>query len=258
MLTESDIDFIKNLLYESNFIAKSYRLEGLEVSLKPDKSFVSNADIAISKYLSENLAKIDIDAHIISEEGDLSFDRGEVFWLVDPIDGTRGYVKGYDLYSVNIALIHKGVPIFGFISIPESGYIYYTDIAGNLVVETKNGIENPPPSIELKAVLSGDPAQKSISDQLMKQYNIRHYEYIPSSVKFCLIASGEADLYPRHGRTMEWDTAAGSALIKASGGIVRDLDGNDLVYNKDGLVNKGFIAYSKRLFKICELDKNNE
>lgn len=249
MLSKNDIDKIKDCLYECNSIARECRAKGLEISYKEDKSPVTNADIEISKYIRETLLKLYPDLEVICEEGDGKKPVNENFWLIDPIDGTRGYVKGYNIYSINIALVIAKNAEYGFITVPESDRIYYTDENKNLLVEEAGKFVEVERPEEYKAVLSGDHSQRARAHEIMMQHDIANYEYIPCSVKFCLVAAGEADIYPRYGTTMEWDTAAGSALIKAAGGIVNDLDGYELLYNKDGLENKGFIAYSKRLIE---------
>jgi len=247
MLSESDIESIKQIIIESSHLARELRKAGLEITHKADKSPVSNADLAISALINSGLSKLYPDIKIICEEGENKLAGEKEFWLVDPIDGTRGYIKDYDIYSINIALVIGNYARYGFISIPESGRIYYTDSQGAFRIEGEDAIA-PKRGREYKAVLSGDYSQKAMAHNIMEQHNITSYEYIPCSAKFCLIASGEADLYPRYGRTMEWDTAAGSAIVRASGGIVADVKGfNEMQYGKEDLVNTGFIAYSQRL-----------
>ncbi len=245
MLSESDIKKIKSFLYEANSMALWHLKSGLEILYKNDHSPVTNADIAISKYLTESLSNIIPGVPVISEEGDEE-QVGDLFWLVDPIDGTKGYIKGKDLYTVNIGLISHAKPIYGFVSQPSSNMLYYTAAPDLLKIE-HDGSEYPPSEItsDLKAVISHDSGKDT--KEIMEKHGISSYEILSCSIKFCLVASGDADLYPRFGRTMEWDTAAGHALINAAGGKLCDLEGNILTYGKEGLVNEGFIAYSKRL-----------
>lgn len=248
MLTKSDIQKITNCLYECNSIARDLRSKGLEISYKKDKSPVTNADTAISKHIASILTELYPEIDIICEENEVRNSDGEYFWLIDPIDGTRGYIKNHNIYSVNIGLVKGDIAQYGFISVPDSERIYYCDENQKLQLEeSRKIIDIQEPSGEFKAVLSGDYSQKAKAHEIMRMHEITNYEYVPCSVKFCLIAIGAADIYPRYGRTMEWDTAAGSALIKASGGIINDLEGYELGYSKDDLVNEGFIAYSKRL-----------
>jgi 3'(2'), 5'-bisphosphate nucleotidase len=245
MLSKSDIEKIKVLLYEANNMAKYYRNKGLDISYKKDNSPVTNADIAISEYLVKELAHITPEIQIISEESTYNMPEQDLFWLIDPIDGTRGYIKGNNLYTVNIGLVSKNIPLYGFITIPETDMLYYTETPDLLKIE-RDGMEVSLPQKEnLQAVIS--EVDHQIAMDIVAKHGITEYKYFPCSAKFCFIASGEADLYPRCGATMEWDTAAGGALINASGGTIVDFDGKIMSYGKENLVNKGFIAYSKRL-----------
>ncbi|MGV2432115.1 MAG UNVERIFIED_CONTAM: 3'(2'),5'-bisphosphate nucleotidase CysQ [Rickettsiaceae bacterium] len=254
MLSKNNIDLIKALLYEANSVAKQCRQNGLEVSCKSDDSCVTNADIAIGKFLKSEIAKITPEIQIICEEEPES-PKSDTFWLIDPIDGTNGYIHGDSLYAINVCLVIKNIPLYGFISVPESDHIYYNYDQDGIKIEYSGKdmqlVTNN--QNKLKALISYEPLEREKSIAIIKKYNIDNYKYIPCSIKFCLIASGIADLYPRYGRTMEWDTAPGSALINASGGIILDMEGNTLSYGKENLENKGFIAYSKRLAEMHKL-----
>ncbi len=245
MLSKNDINRIKEIILGASDIATDIVNSGIEVTIKSDGSPVTNGDIAVSKYIMEHLSALS-DLPIISEEEEIPLDFGRSFWLVDPIDGTRSYIKGEPLYTVNIGLILDGIPVFGFVKNPATGHLYYTSETGEMIIECQGEqVFCNSDARDLKAVISTH-ASSSIKD-IMAQHDITSYEVIPGAIKFCIIASGDADLYPRHGNTMEWDTAAGHALIRAVGGEIFDLEGNVLQYGKPELLNKGFIAYSKRL-----------
>lgn len=247
MLSKSDIERIKSIILEASDIATKIANTGIEVSYKSDGSPVTNADMAVSKHIIEHLKHVIHDMPIISEEEDYPTNFYKDFWLVDPIDGTRSYIKGDPVYTVNIGLVLNGVPVFGFIKNPATRHLYYTSETGEMVIEVEGKkTSRSSDGGDLKAVISSN-ANSAIKEIIMRN-DIVSYEIIPGAIKFCIIASGNADLYPRHGSTMEWDTAAGHALIKASGGEIFDLDGNILQYGKPDLLNKGFIAYSKRLY----------
>jgi 3'(2'), 5'-bisphosphate nucleotidase len=246
MLSKNDIDKIKEIILEASDIATSIIVSGVEVTYKSDGSPVTNGDIEVSKYIMKHLRDVIPGMPIISEEEEIPENFGRNFWLVDPIDGTRSYIKGEPLYTVNIGLILDGVPVFGFVKNPATGHLYYTSETGEMIIECQG--EQVPCNMDprdLKAVISTH-ASSSIKE-IIQQHDIISYEIIPGAIKFCIIASGDADLYPRHGNTMEWDTAAGHALIRAVGGEIFNLEGGVLQYGKPQLLNNGFIAYSKRL-----------
>jgi 3'(2'), 5'-bisphosphate nucleotidase len=248
MLSKNDISRIKEIILGASDIATDIANSGIEVTIKSDGSPVTNGDIAVSKYIMEHLGALS-DLPIISEEAEIPSDFGRSFWLVDPIDGTKSYIKGEPLYTINIGLILDGIPAFGFVKNPATGHLYYTSETGAMLIEHQGSpVFCRTDMRDLKAVIS-TYASSSIKD-VMAKHDIASYEVIPGAIKFCIIASGDADLYPRHGNTMEWDTAAGHALIRAVGGEILNLEGTILQYGKPELLNqKGFIAYSKRLLK---------
>lgn len=244
MLSYNDILKIKNIMMEAEDIVCSIKKSGIEVSYKKDNSPVTNADIKVSKHIVAKLKHF-IDVPVISEEEDFPPFDGKSFWLVDPIDGTKSYIKGEPLYTINLGLIIDGVPIYGFIQNPSTHYLYYTPKPDQMLIEHDGEtVEYGNNSSGMKAVVSTNINEPM--NQLMKDHAIESYEVIPGTIKFCLLASGEADLWPRPGVTMEWDTAAGHALMKAVGGEVLDFNGNVLQYAKRDFANNGFIAYSKR------------
>jgi 3'(2'), 5'-bisphosphate nucleotidase len=245
-LTRTEILQIRGLLRSSAEIAEDIARSDLKVLEKSDGSPVTNADIEISKYILQHLQTITPNIPIISEEEESPDDFGNNFWLVDPIDGTKSYINGVPLYTINLGLIVEGIPKYGFVINPSTGHLYSTSESCELEI-TCNGesIEIQKNSGPLKALLSTYDGKKAT--ELLERHNIKLYEVIPGALKFCLLAAGHADLYPRFGETMEWDTAAGHALIKASGGEIFDLNGKVLQYGKPDLLNEGFVAYSQRL-----------
>jgi len=246
MLSKNDITKIKEIILGASSIATHISKSGIEISYKSDGSPVTNGDIEVSRFIMQHLDKILPDIPIISEEEEWPIDFGRTFWLIDPIDGTRSYIKGEPLYTINIGLIIEGIPIFGFVKNPATGHLYYTSDTGEIMIECQGEqVFCNTDHRDLKAVISSYVSPDI--REIIEKHDITSYEIIPGAIKFCIIASGDADLYPRHGETMEWDTAAGHALIRAAGGEIFDLEGNVLQYGKPRLLNKGFIAYSKRL-----------
>lgn len=225
------------------------RARGMTVREKDDRSPVTDADEAANRLIVDRLTAAAPDIPIVAEESVAENDIPEVgdrFWLVDPLDGTREFVAGRDEFTVNIALIENGRPVLGVVGVPVRDEIYL-GIFGD---GARHAIGNQPhQSIAARQVPeSGAIAVATRShgnpetDAWLTKEKIEKSVRAGSSVKFCLLAAGKADVYPRFGRTMEWDTAAGHAVLSAAGGSVRTLDGVDLTYGKKGMENPNFIA----------------
>jgi 3'(2'), 5'-bisphosphate nucleotidase len=253
---ELAIEFGK-ITSEAGTVIMSIRASGVSVNRKSDGSPVTQADIQAERLIRERLAAIMPDVSIIAEES-YQAERGaaapERFLLVDPLDGTREFVSGQDEFTVNIALVEAGVPVVGAICVPARGDIYLggsTAARAEVQPGRSFGVESlreirtsPVPSSGLRAVGSRshmDPETEKFVRELAAT------EMVPagSSIKFCLVARGDADVYPRLAPTMEWDTAAGHAILSAAGGFVLNLDGAPLRYGKTdaGYKNSGFVAW---------------
>lgn len=243
---EELIQSLKELIVYTGQLAVSHKAKGLTVENKEDDSPVTNADKEISKIIIEKLKVLTPDIEIISEEEPPINLKADTFWLVDPIDGTRSYVRGEETYTVNIGLIKNNIPTLGLIYIPEMQKLYYVDANGNLKIEHA-GIAQTIPEIlknnNYKAVVSSHYSNR-LTRRFLKDYSINEVMNIPSSIKLCLVAEGSADIYPKFGQTMEWDIAAGHALIRATGGDVVDLSGHTLTYGKPHFENPHFLACS--------------
>ncbi len=240
------IKSLKNLITEAGKIALIRRDSGLVVSYKKDDSSVTNADKEISDFIYNGLKALTPNIPVICEERNISVVNESQFWLIDPIDSTKSYIKGQDSYTVNIALINNSMPIIGFIYQPSMHRLYYTNADNALIVE-QNGIEvsfDILPKDHYSAVISSC-ITNSDTKKFLNKYLITEVVTVASSIKLCLVAEGKADIYPKFGPTMEWDIAAGHALIKANGGNIVDLEGNELVYQKKNFQNPHFYAYSR-------------
>jgi 3'(2'), 5'-bisphosphate nucleotidase len=170
------------------------------------------------------------------------------FWLVDPLDGTKEFLAHRDEFTINIALIDSGSPVLGVVYAPALGRLFAAE-PGTAFVEDREGRQevaarNPPPdgATVVSSRSHGDPEALA---RFESKRPIKDSITIGSSLKFCLVATGEADLYPRFGRTMEWDTAAGDAVLRAAGGRVTDLEGRPLTYGKPGYENPHFVAWGR-------------
>lgn len=237
-------------------IMEIYGQDDFDVRSKSDESPVTAADEAADALISEGLRAAFPDLMLVTEEqAETHSARGDTFLIVDPLDGTKEFVHRRGEFTVNIALVEGGVPTRGVVYAPAKGRLFYTDAEGRSVEET--GALDPDRAGETAALAAKAPegsglmvvASKSHRDQAtddyIARYDLRDMTSAGSSLKFCLVASGEADLYPRLGRTMEWDTAAGDAVLRGAGGHVVNFDGlKPLVYGKAGYANPFFIAHA--------------
>ncbi len=226
------------------------------VRSKSDDSPVTLADEAADALISAGLREAFPDTALVTEEQAATHDQ-EVgtFLIVDPLDGTKEFIGRRGDFTVNIAYVEDHVPVRGVVYAPAKGRMFYTNSVGRAVEET--GDLDPGAQGETRAISVSDPqngalmvvASKSHRDQAtddyIAQYAVKDMTSAGSSLKFCLVATGEADLYPRLGRTMEWDTAAGHAVLSGAGGRVVRFDNRlPLSYGKPGFANPFFIAHA--------------
>lgn len=228
----------------------------LQLRHKKDDSPVTAADHAAEAIILERLHAVVAHIPIVAEE-EVEAGRvpaiGHSFFLVDPLDGTREFIEGRPEFTVNIALVRDGAPVLGVVYAPASRNLYAGDVPAatafraTLSSDVLDGIAREPihvrhaPQAGLTAVASRSHRSPE-TDAYLNRYAVADIASIGSSLKFCLVATGEADLYPRLGTTMEWDTAAGHAVLAAAGGAVVTADGTPLVYGKSGFRNPWFIA----------------
>lgn len=248
MLDNTDISYIKDLIIFAGDIAHNTNISELKIELKQDNSPVTHADKVISTEIARGLSKLKPNISIISEEEPIPDSITNSFWLVDPIDSTRSYIAGKKTYTVNIGLIENGIATYGFIYQPAIKLLHYTNAHKKLCIE-ENGMTklkvDIPTNSPIKAAISDTNTNKA-TKVFLAQNNITDIIHIPSSIKLSLVAEGIVDVYPSFGHTMEWDIAAGHALIKAAGGDILDLNNQPIKYLKNKLLNNGFIAYGPR------------
>jgi 3'(2'), 5'-bisphosphate nucleotidase len=232
-------------------ILKVYRSNDFQAEAKGDNSPLTLADRR-SHAIIESILK-NTNLPILSEEGKnipYSERKGwEYFWLVDPLDGTKEFLKRNDEFTVNIALIHKGVPVLGVVSVPVSGDTYYASKDGGAFLKRDGTIIhlNKRPSIDLSASGLRVVASRSHMSEETQTFVDKLKDPVlvskGSSLKFTLLAEGRADIYPRFGPTMEWDTAAAHAIVNAVGlKVLREGSNEELVYNKEDLLNSYFLV----------------
>ena len=216
---------------------------------KDDHSPVTDADVAANKLIVNALSILTPNIPIVAEEDEEPGKMGHsLFWLVDPLDGTRAFVKGEPEFTVNIGLIKDGKPVLGVIYAPPQRQLYYGMVGGDAFRVDNAGkvaLKVRAPAEDGVVIVRSKSHPSPATSEFLNTLKIKEIRPGSSSIKFCTIAEGEADMYPRFGRTMEWDTAAGHAILAAAGGRVETVDGKPLVYGKAGYENPTFIAYGK-------------
>lgn len=235
----------------------------VNVEFKDDNSPVTIADREADEILVESLKSIAPNIPVISEESSplLEIDTQSRFFLVDPLDGTKEFIHGRDEFTVNVALIDGGAPCFGLVYAPALSKFYVTVAPDKAVVAHLDASQTAPEfsKLDMKPIvgrtanpsaLTAAVSRSHMDEQtqaFLKEHAITDTYASGSSLKFCCLAEGLADVYPRYGRTMEWDTAAGHAVLKAAGGAVVETDGTPFRYGKRGndYANPGFIAWGR-------------
>ena len=243
------------LAAEAAAAINAVRAAGFAVERKTDRSPVTEADRIAEALIVEGLRAAAPHIPVIAEEeieaGTAPTDPGRVFWLVDPLDGTREFAAGRDNFTVNVGLVEDGRPLLGAVAVPATGEVFWgrvgagawkRDAAGERAISVRTV---PPEGLTVMGShhYQNDPRM----DRFLAGRKVARIVNIGSAEKFCRVAEGSADLYPRFGRTMEWDTAAPQAVLEAAGGTLRLLEGGGpLIYGKPGWENPGFVCEGRR------------
>lgn len=251
------IPVIRRLALEAgDVILAIYESPDFEVKSKSDSSPVTEADEAADALISAGLRAAFPDLPLITEEqADSHALSARTFLIVDPLDGTKEFVQRRGDFTVNIAYVQDGIPLHGVVYAPAKRRLFYTLPDGTAVEETgafDKAIPGPVRPIRVSTpdnsalmVVASKSHRDQATDDYIAHYAVRDMTSAGSSLKFCLVATGEADLYPRLGRTMEWDTAAGDAVLRGAGGhVVRFDTHTPLDYGKPGWDNPFFIAFA--------------
>lgn len=217
---------------------------------KSDASPVTAADERAEALILPALAALLPDVPVVAEESVSSGhvpEIGDRFWLVDPLDGTKEFISRNGEFTVNIALVENGQPVIGLVLAPALGTLFAGAVGEGAFMEDAKGVRpissRVPPEEGLTVVASRSHGDAAALDAFLAGRKVDKLINAGSSLKLCLVASGQADVYPRLGRTMEWDIAAGHAVLAAAGGHVATLDGKPLGYGKPGLDNPHFAAW---------------
>ncbi len=257
-LNQNQIEILKNIAIKSGEMAMESFGKVLQISKKSDNSLVTKTDIIISKFIGNQLTHYFPDIEIICEEGENRRISKDLFWLVDPIDGTNSFIENNPQFTVNIALIKNNLPIFGVIYAPamKDAPLYFTDennrareilVKKNQQKIIQNNFLNHKSFRIITSKRTADGEVIKFCETEFSDFNLKNTEIIKcaSSFKFCQIINDKADFYLHLRRSMEWDIAAGHALLLACGGSVFDFDKNQITYNKPHFVNPSFFAKIK-------------
>ena len=234
-------------------LSLSLREEGLTKEIKSDNTPVSNGDIEVNKFITKKISEVTPDIPIISEESSDNKNNSKLkdFWLVDPIDGTYDYINDLDEFTINAGLIINNRPVAGLINAPAKKRMFYSYGVGNAYeINNEKIINLSSKSIEDNKPIKFISYSNKIKPQIQKIYkdigvveNVR----MKSSLKFCVVASGEYDGYVAEPRAYEWDIAAGHAILLHSGGTITDFEGSEILYGKKDLKNPSLILKSKNI-----------
>ena len=233
-------------------LALSLRKAGLKKEIKSDNTPVSNGDIEVNKLLTNRIAEITPNIAIVSEENSAhKKDKNlENFWLIDPIDGTRDYINNKDEFTLNAALILDKKPVIGVVTAPGKKRIFYSygvSSSFELINNKEINLTNKEKKYKgIKAVSYSNELKSEILE-IHNKYNVTSFQKMKSSLKFCVVAAGEFDLYVAEPRACEWDIAAGQAILEHAGGKVTDFNDNEILYGKLEFKNPSLIIRNKNI-----------
>ena len=250
---------VSNIAVHAGLLINTYYKSHLKISYKDNKSPLTEADIASNKHIIDSLFKLNSDIPTLSEEKLVEWRLRKdwsKYWLIDPLDGTKEFINQNDEFTVNIALIENNNPVLGVIYAPALSLLYYGSIGnGSYKLNPVHELESLTQSIKIKCnkknkldkiniIGSKSHFNQEVETWAKKNFTNFNITKKGSSLKFCEIAEGKADIYPRFGPTSEWDIAAGSIILSEAGGSIQSIDGKKILYNnKESVVNPSFVAY---------------
>ncbi len=250
MIEERKKEITENLIssfHEAGNISLELRKKGLKKEIKKDNTPVTNGDIEVNNLITSKIKKITPDIPIVSEESSTNKlnENLKTFWLIDPIDGTNDYINDKDEFTINAGLIINNTPEVGLIYAPAKKRLFYTFNEGKCFEltnkkEKKLNCKKITKKGEIKAV-SYSNKLKPIIEDWHKKFKVTEHVKMKSSLKFCVIATGEYDLYVAEPRACEWDIAAGHAIVKNAGGIISDFENKEILYGKKDFKNSSLI-----------------
>ncbi|MCS6855786.1 MAG: 3'(2'),5'-bisphosphate nucleotidase CysQ [Elioraea sp.] len=249
MTDEERVELAARLAREASAVILAARRAGITVAAKGDLSPVTEADQAAERLIVSALRTEDPLVAVIAEEevsaGRIG-PRGDAYWLIDPLDGTREFAQGGDEFAICLGFVRAGRPVLGAVALPASGELFCGRVGHGAWKEDGEGrrpiATRAPPEEGLTVFASRHHAEDPRLARFVAGLPVARLIHAGSALKFCRVAEGSADLYPRFGRTMEWDTAGPQAIVEAAGGSVTTLDGAPLAYGKRGFVNPDFVC----------------
>jgi 3'(2'), 5'-bisphosphate nucleotidase len=257
-MNKNELKIIAEGLIDTFKIAGKESMElydkGLKIEIKEDQSPVSNGDLRVNELITKKIIELTPNIPIISEETvDLNIkNSSKIFWLIDPIDGTKQYIAGRNEYTLNAALIINTIPVLGLVGVPKKNRLFYTYSLGESYLIEGNSAkkiccEKKQPKDKIVALSSVVKPPDIVLNKL-KEYNVNSIIKMASSYKFCVIATGEYDIYAAQERANEWDYAAGHAVAQNAGAIIKTLDEQPFLYGKADYRNPSIlIKRSKNL-----------
>ena len=250
MIEDKKKEITKNLIstfLEAGNISLELRKKGLKKEIKQDNTPVTNGDIEVNNLITSKIEEITPDIQIVSEESSENKTNQNLknFWLIDPIDGTYDYINDREEFTINAGLIINNRPEIGIIYAPAKKRLFYAYHEGRSFElidnkEKKLDCSKLTKEGEVKAVSYSDKL-KPVIENWHKKFNVTEYIKMKSSFKFCVVATGEYDLYIAEPRACEWDIAAGHAILKNAGGIITDFENKEILYGKKDFKNPSLI-----------------
>ena len=221
--------------------------EGLKIEIKEDNSPVSNGDLHVNNLITKKILELTPNIPVVSEETvNLSIkNKSKIFWLIDPIDGTKEYIAGKDEYTLNAALVIDKIPVLGLVGVPKKNRLFFSHNPGESYliennVTKKINCSKKQPKNKIVALSSiGKPSDIILNK--LKEYKVNNIVQMASSYKFCVIATVEYDIYAERERANEWDYAAGHAIAENAGAIIKTLDGKPFLYGKEDYKNPSLL-----------------
>lgn len=254
MDSEALLDLAAGLAAQAAATIQAVRAAGFVVDRKRDESPVTAADRLAEGIIVEGLRAAAPDIPVVAEEeveAGVAVAHGTRFWLVDPLDGTREFAAGRDEYAVCIGLVEAGRPLLGALALPATGELFGGVVGAGAWKQEAGGTRRPiraraVPAEGLTVMASRHYADDPRLAPFLAGQRVARVLHAGSALKFCRVAEGAADFYPRFGTTMEWDTAAGEALVRAAGGSVTGMDGAPLAYGRPPWRNPAFVCIGAR------------